>query len=128
MSCLTRRQERGDREGQHGAQLGDEFRLELLDGPEGAGGAHIREDHDRELALFLEKLHVRVAHPRGHVPIFAPHVIPYLILPHLLELHAASFENAVVFTREDIPDDAVGVYLYPPYLLENFFWNHIVLV
>jgi hypothetical protein len=38
--------------------------------------------------------------PRRDVPIDRPDFVPWLIFAHILEVHAASFENAVVIARK----------------------------
>lgn len=52
------------------------------------GLAHIDQQHNRPLALFLKDFNVRLSRAGRHIPINASDVIAKLVLPHLAERHA----------------------------------------
>jgi hypothetical protein len=57
----------------------------------------------------------------GHIPVDGADIIAELVLPHLIELHAASFEDRVVLSSQDIVDQAVGANLDSTDFLNQFF-------
>ncbi len=71
--------------------------------------AHVHHQHDRQLALLGEFLDEGGPEPRGHVPIDRADLVARLIFAHFLEVHPASFEDAVVIAGEDGLDETLGL-------------------
>src|SRR5262249_10057653 len=64
--------------------------------------------------------HESVAHARSDVPIDSANFIPRLIFSHVLKIHSATFENAVVIAGECRFDQAACFDLQGSDLFENF--------
>src|SRR6185437_10525155 len=108
------------RKSQHRAYLRDQVLLPGMDGTEKRAGADIHQQHDGELALFLEQLAERMVESCRDIPIDKPDVIPRRILPHLTEAHAAPLEGAMIFSREQVPGKLFAFYLELPHLFQYF--------
>jgi hypothetical protein len=72
----------------------------LRDAAEIPRRAYVDDQDHRQFSLFGEFLHECRAKPRRDVPIDRPYLVTRLVLAHVLEVHPASLENAVVITRE----------------------------
>ncbi len=93
-------------------------------GAELPGAAEVHDEHDGQLPLLLEDLDEGVVEAGGDVPVDRPDVVAVLVLPHLGELHPAPLEDAVVFPGEDLVDDAPGLDLDLPDLLQQLSSVH----
>ena len=94
--------------GEKSADLGSELILGLLDGPEASRSTEVHQEHDRELTLFAEFLDERLAGPGRDVPVDGADIVPRLVFPHLVELHPAPLEYALVFSGQDVVHDLGG--------------------
>ena len=89
-------------EGEQTRDFRRKFALRLRRTAEISRCAHIHDQHHRQFALFGEFLDERGPHPRRHVPIDRANFVARLILAHFLEVHPASFEDAVVIAGETV--------------------------
>ena len=111
-------------ESQGGGDFRHQFPLGLPRGAEQAGPADVDQEDHRELALFLEDLHVRRAHAGRDVPVHVPHVVAVLVLADLAERHAAALEGRMVFTGEDLVRESLRLDLDLADALEELLGCH----
>ena len=107
-------------EGEEAGDFGRELALRLRDAAEISRSAHIDHEHDRELAFLGEFFHKGVAEPRRHVPIDRANFVAGLVLAHVLEIHPAPFEDAVVIAREGGLHETFGLDLERADFLQDF--------
>jgi len=107
-------------EGQRGSDLGLHIALCLHDGTEIKAAADIHQEHDREFALLLEDLDIRLVEASGHIPLDVPDVVAILIFSHLAEGHTATLEGRMVFARKDVVRKAASLDFYLSDTLKYF--------
>ena len=63
---------------------------------------NIHQQHNGQLALFFEHLHVWADVTCGHVPVNITDIVSVLILAHFAERHTAPFERRMVLPSKNI--------------------------
>ena len=63
---------------------------------------NIHQQHNGQLALFFEHLHVRLIEASGHIPVNVAYVIAKLIFAHLGKCHTPTLESRMILTGKDI--------------------------
>src|SRR6185369_16711938 len=91
---------------------------------EQARATQIDNEHEGQLALLHEFFDERVVHAGGHIPIDGAHLIPGLILAHLLKVHPLAFEDAMILASEAFADQAIGAQLDLADFLKDLARNH----
>ena len=71
----------------------------------GRSSSRVRRRVTRRLALFDVALDVRPARAGRDVPVDGAYVVAVLVLANLVELHASTLEDRVVFVGETVVDD-----------------------
>ena len=105
--------------GEHRRHLRGHFVLELGAAAERARRRDVDQQHHGQLALLAVLLDVGEAGAGGDVPVDRADVVARLVLAHLLELHAAPLEGALVLAGEDVGDQPLGADLDRLDLLEQ---------
>ena len=111
--------------GQQRRGPGREHRLETPARAEKHRARQIQPQQHRPLALFAVNLGVGAPAARGNAPVDSANIVAGLVLPHLVELHPASAEYALVVPGEQIVDRSVGDDLDSLHLLE-YLGNRLV--
>ena len=83
-----------------------DVRLPALGGAERHRGRDVEREPRHEHALGEVDAHVRLAGPRGHVPLDPAHVVPGDVRPHLGELAAGAEDRRAVVAGEQSLDPA----------------------
>ena len=94
------------REGDGGGNLGHHVALHLALRTEVQRATDVDHQHDGQLALLLEHLHVGAVEAGGHVPVDVAHVVAILVFAHLAEGHTPALEGRVVLPCEDVRTQA----------------------
>src|SRR6185295_5481443 len=81
-------------------------------------------DHDVHLALGVSMPHERRVHPRGHVPVDPPDVVPRAIHLVLVEVEAGAAHRALVGADALVADLPRGLELDVAELLHDVFGDH----
>ena len=97
--------------------LGDLFLLGLRCGAKLAASAHIDQEHDRHLALFLKDLDMRLVLASRHVPVNIAHIVAILIFTYFGKRHTMTLECRLIASCEDVGTQSTRLYLYPTYFL-----------
>src|SRR5262249_34039763 len=92
------------RAGQHTADLGDDFALELVGGPEVPRARGIDNQKQAQFALLLELLGQRIARTGADFPVDVADVVARDVKAVLRKLHALSLEMAAVLAAHEIFD------------------------
>ena len=106
-------------EGEQTCDFRREFAFRLRVAAEISRGAHVHHQHHSQLAFFGEFFDERRPEPRGHVPIDRANFVAGLIFAHLIEVHPASFEDAVVIAGENRLHQTLGLDFERADLLQN---------
>ena len=84
-----------------------------------ARGADIDEQQDGQFALLGEFFDERPSGAGGDVPVDGPHFVAGDVFAHFVEIHAAAFEDGVVFAGQRVVDQAAGADFDLPHLLQD---------
>ncbi len=76
-----------------------------------AGGGRIHQKPDGQFALFDVAFNVRMTRTGGDIPVDGAHIVARRIGTDFVEVHAATFENAAVFSSEQMLDRIAGLQL-----------------
>jgi hypothetical protein len=81
--------------------------------------ARVHQDQDGELSLFSVDLDMRLACPRGHVPVDGSRVISWRIHADLIKGHAPTFEDRLIMSSHLLINQTSGEDLDSPYLSDE---------
>ena len=106
-------------EGKNRSDFGSQFPLAFTNTSEIAGGADIQHDHHGHLTLFREFLDIRFPCPRGHIPVDGADLVAGRVGTHLLEVHPAPLEDALILPGKRRLHESPGAELEASDLTEN---------
>jgi hypothetical protein len=107
-------------ERQHAAEFGHALAFALRGGPEIPRGTDIHQQQDGQLPLLDKFLHEGLPGSGGDLPVNGSHFIPRHVLAHLVEVHAAAFEDRVVLAGQGVIHQSVGLDLDLANLAQDF--------
>src|SRR6266446_3820439 len=96
-------------EGEETSDFRRQLAFRLRNAPEISGRAHVHDQDHRQLTFLREFLDEGRAESRRHVPIDRSNLITRLIFAHLVEVHPATLEDAVVITGKDRLHKTLGL-------------------